>query len=176
MKRPSAAMAVTGPDRTDGAETATPAGAARRRLSGESTQEAPVARSGPPAYAWDWFARQRLLWREARSRLAASSAPAAARYGALDAKAEVVSALRSDYARDEVVRDVVHRVVGETAFLSRTDTTFSRLGVTNAPRGMRWWWTALTGEELDGPAARTGSPAGATAQLTLDDVHEGYGD
>lgn len=134
-----------------------------------------MARSGPPAYAWDWFARQRLLWRETHSRLAASTTPVANRYGALEAKAEVVSALRSDYARDEVVRSVVHQVVAETAFLSRTDTTFARLGVTNAPRGMRWWWTALTGEDLDGPVRP--SPRGAgTTQLTLDDVHEGYGD
>jgi hypothetical protein len=141
-----------------------------------TTQEAPVARSGPPAYAWDWFARQRLLWRETRSRLAASAAPVATRYGALEAKAEVVSALRSDYARDELVRTVVHEVVSETAFLSRTDTTFARLGVTNAPRGMRWWWTALTGEDLDGPVRRPHPGAAPGTQLTLDDVHEGYGD
>lgn len=136
-----------------------------------------MARSGPPAYAWDWFARQRLLWRVTRARLAASTTPAATRYGALEAKAEVVSALRSDYARDEVVRSVVHQVVAETAFLSRTDTSFTRLGVTNAPRGMRWWWTALTGEELDGPVRPTTGRSGTgTRQLTLDDVHEGYGD
>jgi hypothetical protein len=27
----------------------------------------------PPAYAWDWFARQRLLWQEARRRLTAAA-------------------------------------------------------------------------------------------------------
>jgi hypothetical protein len=45
-----------------------------------------------------------------------------------------------------------------------------------APRGMRWWWTALTGEELDGTPdpARTASAA-EPAQLSLDDVNEGYG-
>ena len=136
-----------------------------------------MARSGPPAYAWDWFARQRLLWREVRSRLAASSTPAATRYAPLDTKSEVVAALRSDYGRDEVVRAVVHRVVGEVAFLSRLDVPFAALGVTNAPRGMRWWWTALTGEELDAPADRgAAAQAAAGRQLTLDDVHEGYGD
>lgn len=135
-----------------------------------------MARSGPPAYAWDWFARQRLLWREVRSRLAASASPAAARYVALDTKSEVVAALRSDYLRDEVVRSVVDQVVGEIAFLSRTDTRFAALGVTNAPRGMRWWWTALTGEDLEAPAGRGASGASAGRQLTLDDVHEGYGD
>jgi hypothetical protein len=139
-----------------------------------------VARTGPPAYAWDWFARQRLLWRESRSRLAGAASPAASRYGPLEAKSEVVATLRADYDRDEVVRDVVHGVVADIAFLGRTDVGFDRLGVTNAPRGMRWWWTALTGEELDRPSAdrrRTpgaGPPVGA--QLSLDDVHEGYGD
>lgn len=135
-----------------------------------------MARSGPPAYAWDWFARQRLLWREVRTRLAASSTPAASRYAALDSKAEVVAALRSDYVRDEVVRSVVDEVVGELAFLSRLRTPFDQLGVTNAPRGMRWWWTALTGEELDAPAPGAASRPASGRQLTLDDVHEGYGD
>jgi hypothetical protein len=142
--------------------------------------EAAVARTGPPAYAWDWFARQRLLWREARSRLAATATPVANRYAPLDAKSEVVAALRADYPRDEVVRDVVDRVVADVAFLGRTDVTFDRLGATNAPRGMRWWWTALTGEELDRPTRpgqrRTTATEAATAQLSLDDVQEGYGD
>jgi hypothetical protein len=142
--------------------------------------EAAVSRTGPPAYAWDWFARQRLLWRESRSRLAAAAAPAATRYGPLEAKSEVVASLRADYSRDEVVRDVVHQVVADVAFLGRTDVTFDRLGVTNAPRGMRWWWTALTGEELDRPTPtsprRAAAGPAASAQLTLDDVHEGYGD
>jgi hypothetical protein len=135
-----------------------------------------VARSGPPAYAWDWFARQRLLWREVRSRLAASATPAASRYAALDTKSEVVTARRSDYGRDEVVRELVHRVVGEVAFLSRLDVPFTELGVVSAPRGMRWWWTALTGEDLDAPAPRAARGAEPGRQLSLDDVHEGYGD
>ncbi len=134
-----------------------------------------MARSGPPAYAWDWFARQRLLWREVRSRLAASATPAAPRYRSLDTKSEVVAALRSDYVRDEVVRTVVDRVIAEVAFLSRLDATFDELGVVSAPRGMRWWWTALTGEELDAPATRPAQSAPGR-QLSLDDVHEGYGD
>jgi hypothetical protein len=148
---------------------------ARRRIL-HIEQEASVARSGPPAYAWDWFARQRLLWREARSRLAASATPAASRYAALDSRSEVVAALRSDYPRDEVVRSVVHQIVGEVAFLSRLQIPFSQLGVASAPRGMRWWWTALTGEELDAPVSREPAPRTPGRQLTLDDVHEGYGD
>jgi hypothetical protein len=135
-----------------------------------------VARSGPPAYAWDWFSRQRLLWREARSRLAGSATPAASRYAALDSRSEVVAALRSDYSRDEVVRSVVHQIVGEVAFLSRLQVPFSQLGVSSAPRGMRWWWTALTGEELDAPVVHDPAPDTPGRQLTLDDVHEGYGD
>jgi hypothetical protein len=151
-----------------------------------------MARSGPPAYAWDWFARQRLLWREARSRLAASATPAAPRYHAVDTKTEVVAMLRADHPRDEVVRATVDRVVADLAFLGRTDRTFAELGIRAAPRGMRWWWTALTGEDLDGPApgaplASRPEPARAAEQLalvdldavepqlTLDDVHGGYG-
>jgi hypothetical protein len=139
-----------------------------------------VARTGPPAYAWDWFARQRMPWRESRSRLAGTVTPAASRYAPLETKSEVVASLRADYDRDEVVRDVVHRVVADLAFLGRTEVAFDRLGVTNAPRGMRWWWTALTGEELDRPAParpRSAPPGrGVGAQLSLEDVHEGYGD
>ena len=137
-----------------------------------------VARTGPPAYAWDWFARQRLLWREVRARLARASAPAAMRYGMVGSRAEVIAMLRADYPTDPVVRSTVDGVVAEVAFLGRTDVPFERLGVGSAPRGMRWWWTALTGEELDRPSRhpppsiRDRSPA----QLSLDDVHEGYGD
>jgi hypothetical protein len=130
--------------------------------------------AGPPAYAWDWFGRQRLLWREVRSRLAASSAPAAARYASLDTRSEVVPLLRSDYRTDEVVRAAVDAVVGEMVFLGRTDRTFAELGARNAPRGMRWWWTALTGEELTRPGPAAVPPPDAD-QLRLDEVLGGYG-
>lgn len=136
----------------------------------------PGVRQGPPAYAWDWFARQRLLWREARSRLAVSG-PLATRYAGVDTRSDVVTMLRADYPRQPEVRSVVDEVVTEIAFLGQTDVPFARLGVATAPRGMRWWWTALTGEELDGggrPGAPTAPPQ-PPAQLTLDDVHEGYG-
>ena len=163
-----------------------------------------MARTGPPAYAWDWFARQRLLWREVRSRLAVASSPAAARYAAVDERTEVLALLRVDYLRDDLVRGTVNAVVAEYAFLGRTDARFAELGLTSAPRGLRWWWTALTGEEVDQRSGqrtgqRTGAdtstspppdgeqPTGQASQLSLDelaeqdvrlamdDVHEGYG-
>ena len=155
-----------------------------------------MARTGPPAYAWDWFARQRLLWREVRSRLAVASSSAAARYAAVDERAEVLALLRVDYLRDELVRGTVDAVVAEYTFLGRTDARFAELGLTSAPRGMRWWWTALTGEELDqraGAATSTSPPsdseqrtaeasqlsldqlADEDVRLAMDDVHEGYG-
>lgn len=129
----------------------------------------------PPSYAWDWFSRQRLLWREVRRRLVRSSSPAALRYHDVGEKGEVVGRLREDYERDAVVRDVIHQVVGELAFLGRTDASFDELGATNAPRGMRWWWTRLTGEHL-GPAPARGQPAVQQRQLTLEEVLEGYGE
>lgn len=135
-----------------------------------------MAHAGPPAYAWDWFARQRLLWREARARLEQVSAPAATRYAAVETRGDVLALLRADYPRDEVVRATVDAVVAEKAFLGRTDTTFARLGFTNAPRGLRWWWTALTGEDLDNRGVVPTPPRGPDpTQLTLDEVHEGYG-
>lgn len=137
-----------------------------------------MARSGPPAYAWDWFARQRLLWREARSRLTSVAAPAASRYHAVETRAEVLALLRADYARDPIVRDIIHEVVAEVTFLGRTSGRFADLGVPNAPRGMRWWWSVLTGESPDQPpvgAARLPRPIEEPAQLTLDEVQQGWG-
>lgn len=132
-----------------------------------------MALPGPPAYAWDWFSRQRLLWREVRARLVASATPAATRYAALGSRTEVVPLLRADYPRDAVVREVVHQVVADVAFLGRTDVPFARFGIASPPRGMRWWWQALTGEE---PGATAGEPPTEPRQLDLDDVFEGYGD
>jgi hypothetical protein len=135
-----------------------------------------VARSGPPAYAWDWFARQRLLWREVRVRLAAAADPVALRYAGLDARSEVLPLLRTDYPRDEFVRATVHAVVAELAFGNRTDASFAALGFRNAPRGLRWWWTALTGEDVEHTTAVTPpSDGGSQTRFSLDEVNEGYG-
>jgi hypothetical protein len=143
---------------------------------------------GPPAYAWDWFARQRLLWRGSRERLASSAPPVSARYASVDTRADTMPLLRADYVRDDQVRGAVDGVVAEVAFLGRTDRSFAELGLHNAPRGLRWWWTALTGEELDGPAATAAAERTPTSsQLSLDqiaeqdlaramdEVHGGYG-
>ena len=144
-----------------------------------------MARSGPPAYAWDWFARQRLLWREARVRTIAAGADPSARYAAVDARSEVVALLRRDYPNEPLVQQIVDAVVTELVFLGRTDRVWADLGVRNPPRGMRWWWSALTGEEPD--ASPSAAHVHAPAQLSLDDlaeqdpelamdeVHEGYG-
>jgi hypothetical protein len=61
-------------------------------------------------------------------------------------------------------------VVAEVAFLGRTDVRFAQLGVRTAPRGMRWWWTALTGEVLDGPRAAQHATPKVPEQLVLDDL------
>jgi hypothetical protein len=130
-----------------------------------------VARSGPPAYAWDWFARQRLPWREVRSRLAASRSPVAARYTAVETRNEVMALLRADLPRDPDVRRVVDEVVAEVVFLGRTDRRFAELGLHSAPRGMRWWWTALTGEDLDAPRPHGATPAPRTEEATAEQLH-----
>ncbi len=147
-----------------------------------------MADKGPPAYAWDWFARQKLLWREARSRLANGGGPMAGRYAAVEDRRDVLPLLRADYPSDPDVRRAVDETVAEVAFLGRVDARFAELGVRTAPRGMRWWWTALTGEPLDGPQAARQPPADVPEQLVLgdltlldpepalDDVAGGYGD
>lgn len=132
--------------------------------------------SGPPAYAWDWFARQRLLWREARSRIATSADPVARRYALVSAKPDVLPMLRADFPTDALVRGAVLEVVRDLVFLGNTDRTFADLGLRNAPRGLRWWWQELTGEEVHAPAPTPTSPTDLPRQLDLDDVLSGYGD
>lgn len=134
--------------------------------------------SGPPGYAWDWVSRQRLVWREARSRLAREPDPVGRRYGAVSAKPDVVPLLRTDYPTDPVVARTVREVVADLVFLGRTDRSFAELSVRNAPRGLRWWWRELTGEDVGAPPpANAGTPADRVpTQLELEDVLGGYGD
>jgi hypothetical protein len=134
-----------------------------------------MARNGPPAYAWDWYSRQRLLWRETRSRLAHHTQDTARRYAQTEAKGDVLALLKSDWPRDDVVRETILAVVSEYVFLDRTDVPFARLGHRNPPRGMRWWWTVLTGEEIEAGAPPVAVAGAAQLELALDEVHEGYG-
>ncbi len=126
----------------------------------------------PPAHAWDWFARQRLLWRTTQTRLAGATAPVSVRYAQVVDKTDVLPALRQDYPDDAIVRDIVHAVITELVFLGRTDGHFEDLGARNAPRGMRWWWTAITGRDAPAPVA---APPPAR-QLALEEVLQGWGD
>lgn len=134
-----------------------------------------MARNGPPAYAWDWFSRQRLLWREVHTRLTHHTQPTARRYGHTEAKTDVVAMLKADWARDDLVRETILAVVSELVFLDRTDVPFARLGHRNPPRGLRWWWWALTGEQVETTGTVAAAAAGRQLELTLDEVHEGYG-
>jgi hypothetical protein len=131
----------------------------------------------PPGYAWDWFTRQRLLWREAQDRLRRRPGNAGTAYDGLDTRAEVTARLREDYPIDAGVRDVVDAVVREVAFLDRTDKPFGRVAAASAPRGLRWWWSRLSDD--DAPPAPPRPPARdrvPDTQLTIEDVLSGYGD
>jgi len=181
-----------------------------------------VVSAAPPAYAWDWLARQRMVWQEIRRRLIArsldtasstdpirrpaaadvpdwaadhpdlarsnndpspeGSAPAGAPrdYRSLGTRAEVVAALRADYPDHATIRTTVDAVIGEIGFLGRLDVPLAELGVRSAPRGMRWWWSHLTGRAGDAaPSDSVGDSEPATStpvQLRLLDVLAGYGD
>ncbi len=120
--------------------------------------------ASPPRYAWDWFARQRRLWQAVRRDLAARPAPLDDRYGLVESRDDVVARLRDDYPRDAVVVEVVHRHVDAEVFLGRADRGLEALGIRNAPRGLRWWWSAVTG--LPDPGRR--APVRRDRQLVLD--------
>jgi hypothetical protein len=147
-----------------------------------------MAAASPPGYAWDWVARQRLVWRAARSRLAAGDGTEAARYAAVQDRGDILALLRTDYATSATVRDRLHGAIAELAFGGRTGIPFAQVGFRSSPRGLRWWWTAITGEELDRPRPTSRVAPDGPRQLTLpelaemdpqpalDDVAEGYGD
>jgi hypothetical protein len=133
----------------------------------------------PPAYAWDWFARQRPVWTEVARRLSAASAsargphrdvpdwsdllgpnssrsaePSRRDWSTLGTRAEFVAALRDEYDTDPEVRAVTEAVVIELAFLGRLGTSLAARGVLAPPRGMRWWWEHLGGAIVTSPADR----------------------
>ena len=101
----------------------------------------------------------------------------ARRYGLVSAKPDVLPMLRADFASDELVHDVVVDVVRDLVFLGNVDRSFADLGLRNAPRGLRWWWHELTGEEVEAPPpAAAPSASDLPRQLDLDEVFSGYGD
>lgn len=146
------------------------------------------ASDSPPRHAWDWFARQRLLWRGVRRDLADEDPPVGPRYRLVDTRADVVACLRRDYPDDEVVRAAVKRRIDAEIFLGHAHRGLEGLGIRNAPRGLRWWWAAVTGSEVPGssppadlsPATRQlaldVAEAADDPRQSLDDVHLGWGD
>ena len=101
-------------------------------------------------------------------------------YVALDTRAGCIAALRSDYPQDTTLRATVDAVVADISFLGRLDVPLHELGVRTAPRGMRWWWTHLTGrdsdERLSDPNVGDELAATVPLQLRLVDILAGYGD
>lgn len=140
----------------------------------------------PPRHAWDWFARQRLLWRGVRKDLAGQQPPVGPRYRLVDARTDVVDHLRRDYPVDEVVREVVHAHINSEVFLGHAHRGLEGLGIRNAPRGMRWWWATITGAKMPAaPAPTAHAPprrqlaldlSRGDPQRAIDDVRTGWGD
>ena len=141
--------------------------------------------ASPPRHAWDWFARQHRLWRAVRTDLAGRADPLQTRYGLVEAREDVMRRLRQDYPDDPVVVEVVHRHVDTEVFLGRADRGLEALGIRNAPRGLRWWWSAITGlpDTTSRPRPRPdrqlaldlgNRPGGPDAGR--DDVRYGWGD
>jgi len=147
----------------------------------------PRSRSAdPPALAWDWLARQRMVWREVARRLTLATSTArgphpdvpdwsdvaglgarrhdesAARdWSTLRTRIEVIGALRADYGHDAEVRSITDAVVTELAFLGRLDVPLERRGVLAPPRGMRWWWEHLGGAAAPPQPDDAAAPSGA---------------
>jgi hypothetical protein len=133
----------------------------------------------------DWSSDHPDLLRSARSgppenRSATTGRSPAPDDRTLDTRAEVIAALRRDYASDAELRRIVDTAIVEVAFLGRLDVPLQELGVSTAPRGMRWWWSHLGGPAPDDDRSELtggGEPfASLPVQLRLVDVLSGYGD
>jgi hypothetical protein len=143
--------------------------------------------ASPPRHAWDWFARQRRLWPAVRADLADRDEPLRSRYGLVEAREDVMGLLRQDYPGDPVVVEAVHRHVDAQVFLGRADRGLEALGIRNAPRGLRWWWSAVTGlpDTTARPRPRPerqlaldlgGRPDPGDDRSSRDEVRYGWGD
>lgn len=148
--------------------------------------------STPPRHAWDWLGRQRLLWRHVRTTLAWAPEPIGSRYRLVDSRQDVMERLRADYGDDPDVTTAVRDCVLDDVFLGQAHRGLDDLGITNAPRGLRWWWEEIVDQD-HGVETATRSvrppqskPPGATqlaldlsgleAQERMQDVQVGWGD
>lgn len=142
----------------------------------------------PPGYAWDWLARQRLVWRDAARRLAArtsdgphpdvpdwsdllgvppdgsADAARARDWSTLRTRSEVIAAMRADYPHDPRVREATDAAVVDLAFLGRLDVPLDARGATAAPRGMRWWWDHVGGATAAGAGGGTGAASASAGR------------
>lgn len=141
--------------------------------------------ASPPRHAWEWFSRQQLLWRHVRGDLASAPDPVGARYRLVEDRDDVMAHLRIDYPVDDVVATTVHRRIDGDIFLDRAERGLEGLGIRNAPRGLRWWWSAVTGRDdasIDpsGHAPREQLElrldGSGDDQAALDEVRYGWGD
>lgn len=136
--------------------------------------------TSPPGHAWDWFARQRLLWREARARIVARpddvGPQVVERYERMDTKPDVLAMLRRDWEANRAVRTIVEDTVADIAFMGRITEPFEALGLRTAPRGLRWWWTAVSGEPIESVTAALARTLDDNEQLSLEEILGGYGD
>jgi hypothetical protein len=147
-----------------------------------------TAPMSPPGYAWDWFARQRLVWMDAARRLDATRDPEQGQprafpdwsalvsdgdsptadpalpdpgrdWSTLRTRGDVVAALRKDYPLDADVRAATDAAVRTMAFLDRLGSPLESRGVRTVPRGMRWWWDHLGGAAVEPSPRSAGSPS-----------------
>lgn len=138
----------------------------------------------PPHHAWAWFGRQRLLWRSTRRELADLPDPLGARYSLVEDRGDVLERLKADYPDDADVREVVHRRIDQAIFLGHAHRGLEQLGIRNAPRGLRWWWAAVTDTDVPAPDPAPSDRARRRqlaidlqdAQMQLEEVHTGWGD
>ncbi|HEX9766067.1 MAG TPA: hypothetical protein VGA36_04835 [Nitriliruptorales bacterium] len=100
----------------------------------------------------------------------------AERYRQMDARPDVLTMLRRDWATNPAVRTIVEDTVADIAFMGRITEPFEALGLRTAPRGLRWWWTAVSGEPVEAVTAALARNLDDPEQLSLGEILGGYGD